>query len=175
MWPVSLTWWVCLEFHTAVARKRLSCLCLVWGVCNTGVPQPAGDSCSRHSPAQQGHPALTVLLHCHEPMLSLHPHHSLGLNPDYPNFRITPSYPMAEQALNLTKVFFLGTLKFLEELASNVLFLNNYPANRVGESRLAGLMIHLLVGHPKNQRCRHPGSAAGYFCHLNLIRSHLRT
>lgn len=48
-------------------------------------------------------------------------------------------------------MFFLGTQRFLEKLASNVLFLNNYLANGVGEPSLAGLMIHLLAGHPENR------------------------
>lgn len=51
----------------------------------------------------------------------------------------------------ISLMFFLGTQKFLEELASNVLFLNNHPEIRVGEPRLAGLMIHLLDGHPKTR------------------------
>lgn len=40
------------------ARDFLVCVRPLWGVCITGVPQPAGDSCSTHSPAQQDHPAL---------------------------------------------------------------------------------------------------------------------
>lgn len=51
----------------------------------------------------------------------------------------------------MSLTFLQGTQRFLEKLASNVLFLNNHAENRVGEPRLAGLVIHLLVGPPKTK------------------------
>jgi len=66
---------------------------------------------------------------------------------------------------------------FLDEFVSNVLFLNNYPENRVGKPRLAFWCLNdWSLGWPsKNRRCSQRNSATDYFCHLNGIRFCLGT